>query len=100
MLSSALSVTPSARPLGCVAQSVEQLTLNQLVVGSIPTAPTKILKLYPISRLTGHARRFADIARPSAIISVIIAVPPYEISGSGTPTTGTSPVTMAMLIVT
>ncbi len=25
---------------GCLAQLVEQLTLNQLVVGSIPTAPT------------------------------------------------------------
>ncbi len=25
---------------GCIAQLVEQLTLNQRVVGSIPTAPT------------------------------------------------------------
>ena len=29
-----------SRRHGCVAQLVEQLTLNQLVVGSIPTAPT------------------------------------------------------------
>ena len=28
---------------GCIAQLVEQLTLNQRVVGSIPTAPTKVL---------------------------------------------------------
>ena len=27
---------------GCVAQLVEQLTLNQRVTGSIPVAPTKL----------------------------------------------------------
>ncbi len=31
------------RPLGRVAQLVEQLTFNQLVVGSIPTAVTPLL---------------------------------------------------------
>ena len=30
------------RPLGRVAQLVEQLTFNQLVVGSIPTAVTTL----------------------------------------------------------
>jgi hypothetical protein len=30
--------------LGPLAQLVEQLTLNQLVVGSIPTRPTNILR--------------------------------------------------------
>lgn len=29
---------------GCVAQLVEQLTLNQRVTGSIPVAPTKDFK--------------------------------------------------------
>ena len=29
------------RAFGCIAQLVEQLTLNQRVVGSNPTAPTK-----------------------------------------------------------
>jgi hypothetical protein len=29
---------------GCVAQLVEQLTLNQRVTGSIPVAPTKIFR--------------------------------------------------------
>jgi hypothetical protein len=33
--------------LGPLAQLVEQLTLNQLVVGSIPTRPT----IYPFQRL-------------------------------------------------
>jgi hypothetical protein len=30
--------------VGCIAQLVEQLTLNQRVVGSIPTAPTNPIK--------------------------------------------------------
>jgi hypothetical protein len=34
---------PWGRRCGCIAQLVEQLTLNQRVVGSNPTAPTKIL---------------------------------------------------------
>jgi hypothetical protein len=33
--------------IGPLAQLVEQLTLNQLVVGSIPTRPT----IYPLRRL-------------------------------------------------
>ena len=40
------------------------------------------------------------INSPTPIPSVIKAVPPYEISGSGTPTTGISPMTMAILMKT
>ena len=36
---------PVRRAHGCVAQLVEQLTLNQRVTGSIPVAPTKITKI-------------------------------------------------------
>ena len=38
-----------------------------------------------------------DISRPKPIITVIIAEPPCETSGSGTPPTGIAPITMAML---
>jgi hypothetical protein len=37
-----LCYTPGLPDSGRLAQLVEQLTLNQRVVGSIPTAPTKI----------------------------------------------------------
>ena len=37
------------------------------------------------------------ISTPSPMNSEIIAVPPYETSGNGTPTTGKSPLTMLML---
>jgi hypothetical protein len=38
--------------------------------------------------------------RPILSIKVIIAVPPYDIKGSGIPTTGKRPITMAILINT
>ena len=41
---------------------------------------------------------FALVTRPNAIIDVSIAVPPYDMIGIGTPTTGNSPVTMPILI--
>jgi hypothetical protein len=37
---------------------------------------------------------------PNPIITAIIEVPPNEISGSGTPTTGISPITIAVLMKT
>jgi hypothetical protein len=37
---------------------------------------------------------------PMLSIKVIMAVPPYDINGKGTPTTGKSPMTIAMLINT
>ena len=48
---------------GCVAQLVEQLTLNQLVVGSIPTAPTNLFKDLATSynRLEGACGSFAGV---------------------------------------
>jgi hypothetical protein len=39
---SLLAAAFAGRPNGRIAQVVEQLTLNQRVVGSSPTAPTKI----------------------------------------------------------
>ena len=41
-----------------------------------------------------------DISIPSDSPSVTIAVPPYEMNGSGTPTTGRMPVTMPMFTKT
>ena len=38
-----------------------------------------------------------DISSPKPIITVIIAEPPCETSGSGTPPTGMTPITIAML---
>jgi hypothetical protein len=38
---------------GCIAQLVEQLTLNQRAVGSSPTAPTNQIKLLPGDFVTG-----------------------------------------------
>lgn len=38
-----------------------------------------------------------DISTPNPTITVIIADPPCETSGSGTPPTGIAPITMAML---
>ncbi|MDB5495862.1 MAG: hypothetical protein JWP86_3199, partial [Phenylobacterium sp.] len=46
---------------GCIAQLVEQLTLNQRVVGSNPTAPTIIL-----STKAAHYRRPAAVVTPTA----------------------------------
>ncbi len=45
---------PVRRPHGCVAQLVEQLTLNQRVTGSIPVAPTipRLCWGFPRSRFT------------------------------------------------
>ena len=40
------------------------------------------------------------ISRPNPSITVTIALPPYEISGSGTPTTGMRPITIAVLMNT
>ena len=37
---------------------------------------------------------------PMLSIKVIMAVPPYDINGKGTPTTGKSPMTIAMLMNT
>ena len=61
---------------GCVAQLVEQLTLNQRVTGSIPVAPTSIINgLYPILEMRqrsvqptplGRAGRPVDVA-PAAL---------------------------------
>jgi len=42
--------------------------------------------------------RATPITRPSRIITVIIALPPQLISGSGMPTTGARPITIIMLI--
>ena len=42
--------------------------------------------------------RSIDISTPRQSITVIIAEPPNETSGSGMPTTGASPITIAMLI--
>jgi hypothetical protein len=53
------------------------------------------------SRLMRTARfTWALSTKPNPIIIVTIEVPPYETSGSGTPTTGTSPVTIATLMKT
>ena len=41
-----------------------------------------------------------DISRPKPIITVIIADPPCDTSGSGTPPTGIAPITIAMLTMT
>ncbi len=38
------------------------------------------------------------INSPKPSITVTIAVPPYDTSGNGTPTTGISPITIAMLM--
>ncbi len=45
-------VPPRAMFNGPLAQLVEQLTLNQLVVGSIPTRPTNFSNLHAIHILT------------------------------------------------
>jgi hypothetical protein len=41
-----------------------------------------------------------DIRIPKPAMSVTIEVPPKDTSGKGTPTTGTSPVTIAVLTKT
>jgi hypothetical protein len=37
---------------------------------------------------------------PMHVVAIIKELPPYEINGSGIPTTGKSPITMHMLIAT
>jgi hypothetical protein len=52
----------------------------------------------PHQRCLRRLSRSIDIRMPKQIMKVICAVPPKLISGSGTPTTGASPITIAMLI--
>ena len=49
---------------GCVAQLVEQLTLNQRVTGSIPVAPTNQVLQFSVS--LGHLEFTGDIRDLSA----------------------------------
>jgi hypothetical protein len=48
------------RFIGPLAQLVEQLTLNQLVVGSIPTRPT----IYPRPQTSGNVRHDINVKDP------------------------------------
>jgi stress-induced morphogen len=55
--------------LGRLAQLVEQLTLNQRVVGSIPTAPTIKIRLFmPIS--PDLLKEMIEKALPGAYVSI------------------------------
>ena len=67
---------------GCVAQLVEQLTLNQRVTGSIPVAPTKFPKktkhlaegpgqAQPRFQIRGHFRGHAENTRPEAAAAAV-----------------------------
>jgi hypothetical protein len=48
---------------GPLAQLVEQLTLNQLVVGSIPTRPTNFDRMVEKLRSTYQRRNSANLSR-------------------------------------
>ena len=59
------------KPDGCIAQLVEQLTLNQRVVGSIPTAPTIVFTgFFWHFRMAGF-RRLVPCLVPSERQSVV-----------------------------
>ena len=56
--------TPASLMDGRIAQVVEQLTLNQRVVGSSPTAPTKEIKKFNNLERTHEALNFTFIELP------------------------------------
>src|SRR5438270_8478831 len=53
---SSAAIGRRSRGYGCLAQVVEQLTLNQRVVGSIPTAPTTQFQWFARSEVIGGWR--------------------------------------------
>ena len=67
---------------GCVAQSVEQLTLNQRVTGSIPVAPTKLfnsLVISPLERTAVVYIWFTDFVQSCSLISIRLNALKYSL---------------------
>ena len=67
---------------GCVAQSVEQLTLNQRVTGSIPVAPTKLfnsLVISPSERTAVVYIWFTDFVQSYSLISIRLNALKYSL---------------------
>lgn len=71
---------------GCVAQSVEQLTLNQRVTGSIPVAPTKLFNsLVETSpeRTAVAYNQFTDFVQSHSLISMRLNALEHSLCISG-----------------